>query len=289
MLAVYDGQKLIGQRRFAIDGVKLPGNASTHRSGTRAEFTQRAEKLEQAAQPVLQRHRENEARELEPDVAAKTTVRIARLAEVAQQPRQWLASRPEDRHGPTLGLRTSNCTGHESAEMATGKGVVQGYAYIAVVYARQRSIAGAQAHGIGFEEELRLQVVEDPATMSTTATMHTAPNRLHDKSGTTKQALLVFAPNDFAVDADACTFVCPAGESRYRTGASNVMDGFAGAHFRHATRDCAPCALRATGSRKPGASGAESTPTANRRRSRGIGPGPKLSAPRLKFLSCGCG
>jgi len=46
VLAVCDGQVLIGREMFAIDGVKLPSNASTHRSGTRVEFTQRAEKLE---------------------------------------------------------------------------------------------------------------------------------------------------------------------------------------------------------------------------------------------------
>ncbi len=45
VLAVCDGQGLIGREMLAIDGVKLPSNASKHYSGTRAEFTQRAEKL----------------------------------------------------------------------------------------------------------------------------------------------------------------------------------------------------------------------------------------------------
>ncbi|WP_434479223.1 transposase [Gemmatimonas sp.] len=49
VLAVGDGQGLIGRAMFAIDGVKLPSNASKHRSGTRAGFTQRAEQLEAAA------------------------------------------------------------------------------------------------------------------------------------------------------------------------------------------------------------------------------------------------
>ena len=43
VLAVCDGQGLIGREMFAIDGVRLPSNASMHRSGTRAEFTPRAE------------------------------------------------------------------------------------------------------------------------------------------------------------------------------------------------------------------------------------------------------
>ena len=99
VLAVCDGQGLIGREMFAIDGVKLPSNASTHRSGTRAEFTQRAEKLEQAAKTMLDRHRAADALEPEPHVAGKTTARIARLPKDAQQLREWLATHPADRHG----------------------------------------------------------------------------------------------------------------------------------------------------------------------------------------------
>ena len=84
VLAVCDGQGLIGREMFAIDGVKLPSNASKHRSGTRAEFTQRADTLEAAAQAMLDRHRATDVLELEPDVAAKTTARIARLQGDAQ-------------------------------------------------------------------------------------------------------------------------------------------------------------------------------------------------------------
>jgi len=71
VLAVCDGQGLIGCELFAIDGVTLLSNASKHRSGRRAEFTHRAEKLEAAAKTMLDRHRETDALELEPDVAAK--------------------------------------------------------------------------------------------------------------------------------------------------------------------------------------------------------------------------
>ena len=55
VLAVCDGQGLIGREMFAIDAVKLPSNASKHRSGTRAKFAQRAEKLEAAAKTILDR------------------------------------------------------------------------------------------------------------------------------------------------------------------------------------------------------------------------------------------
>ena len=294
VLAVCDGQGLIGREMFAIDGVKLPSNASKHRSGTRAEFTQRAEKLEQAAQTMLERHRETDALDLEPDVAAKTTARIARLTKDAEQLREWLAAHPTDRHGPTGGLRKSNRTDNESAKMATDKGVIQGYTGVATGDAKHQIIVDAQAHGTGSEQELLLPVVEAIAALRMSDTVLTAdagyqsdanlaalaarnvtaliadpdmrkrderfadrahhtsaPDPLHDKSGATKQALPLFSPSDFTSDAEARTCVCPAGNSLYRTGASNVTNGYVGEHFRGAKRDCAPCALRAQCLRTP--------------------------------------
>ena len=110
VLTVCDGQGLIGREMFAIDGVKLPSNASTHRSGTRAEFMQRAEKMQTAAQTLLDRNRATDAAELEPDVAAKTTARIVKLTPDAQQLRDWLATHPADRHGLRGELYKSNRT-----------------------------------------------------------------------------------------------------------------------------------------------------------------------------------
>uniref|UniRef100_UPI00286D9B0E IS1182 family transposase n=2 Tax=Gemmatimonas sp. TaxID=1962908 RepID=UPI00286D9B0E len=174
VLAVCDGQGLIGREMFAIDGVKLPSNASKHRSGTRAEFTQRAEKLEAAAKTMLDRHRATDAQEREPDVAAKTTARVARLTKDAEELRAWLANHPTDRHGPTGGLRKSNRTDNESAKMATDKGVIQGYTGVAGVDAKHQIIVDAQAHGTGSEQELLLPVVEALASLRTNATVLTA-------------------------------------------------------------------------------------------------------------------
>ena len=294
VLAVCDGQGLIGREMFAIDGVKLSSNASKHRSGTRAEFTQRAEKLEAAAKTMLERHRDADTQDLEPDLAAKTTARIARLTKDAEQLRAWLATHPTDRHGPTGGLRKSNRTDNERAKMATDKGVIHGYTGVAAVDATHQILVDAQAHGTGAEQELLLPVVEALAALRTSDTVvtadagyhseahlaalearrvtaliadpdmrkrderfadrehhTTAPHPLHDKSGAAKRALPVFAPSDFTNDADARTCVCPAGKSLYRKGASNVTNGYVGEHFRGATRDCAPCALRAQCLRTP--------------------------------------
>ena len=52
-VAICDAQGLIGREMFAIDGVKLPSNASKRRSGTRADFERQATKLETTVQTML--------------------------------------------------------------------------------------------------------------------------------------------------------------------------------------------------------------------------------------------
>ena len=144
---------------FAIDGVKLPSNAAKSRSGARADFERQATKLEAAAKAMLQRHREEDTKPLEPDLAAKEVKRIERLQRDAAQIRGWLAQHPDDRRGVKGSLRKSNRTDNESAKMATGKGVIQGYTGVAAVDEKHQIIVEAQAHGTGSEQELLLPVV----------------------------------------------------------------------------------------------------------------------------------
>lgn len=159
VLFICDKQGLIGREMFAIDGVKLPSNASKAKSGTRADFEHQASKLEAAAKTMLERHREADRRANEPDLDAKEAQRIARLQTDAAQIRQWLSDHPEDRKGSKGTTRKSNRTDNESAKMATSKGVIQGYTGVAAVDARHQIIVEAQAHGTGSEQELLIPVV----------------------------------------------------------------------------------------------------------------------------------
>ena len=159
VLAICDRQGLIGREMFAIDGVKLPSNASKRRSGTRSEFERQAAKLEVAAKTMLARHREADARPAEPDLRAKEAKRIERLERDAAQIRGWLAEHREERRGVKGSVRKSNRTDNESAKMATGKGVIQGYTGVAAVDGKHQVIVCAQAHGTGSEQELLVPVV----------------------------------------------------------------------------------------------------------------------------------
>lgn len=159
VLYICDQQGLIGREMFAIDGVKLPSNASKAKSGTRADFERQAVKLEAAATLMLERHRAEDEKPLEPGLAEKHAKRIERLQHDAAQIRTWLVKNPEERRGVKGSIRKSNRTDNESAKMATSKGVIQGYAGVAAVDSKYQIIVEAQAHGTGSEQELLVPVV----------------------------------------------------------------------------------------------------------------------------------
>lgn len=182
VLTLLDGEGLIGRELFAIDGVKLPSNASKHRSGTRAEFLAQAQKMERAATTMLARHQANDAGMAEDVQEAKAAARIERLTREATKIRQWLAEHPDDHPGARGKIRKSNRTDNESAKLATDKGVIQGYCGVAVVDAKHQIIVEASAHGTGAEQELLLPVLESCVKQRTAATLITADAGYHSEA-----------------------------------------------------------------------------------------------------------
>ena len=182
VLTLCDRQGLIGREMFAIDGVKLPGNASKTRSGTRADFLRRAEKMEAAAKKMLDRHRAADAVAADSGPSDREARQLARLQADARKYREWLTAHPQDRTGARGAVRLSNQTDNESAKMATGKGVIQGYTGVAAVDGRAQVIVEAQAHGTGSEQELLWPVVKATGSLRTPATLITADAGYHSEA-----------------------------------------------------------------------------------------------------------
>ena len=62
VLMICDEMGLIGREMFAIDGCKLPSNASKEWSGTKAELKHKADKMQGAIRYLLNKHREEDER-----------------------------------------------------------------------------------------------------------------------------------------------------------------------------------------------------------------------------------
>ncbi len=133
VLMTCDAQGLIGRDMFAIDGVKLPSNASKERSGTHAELRHRADRLEQAADKILTLHQAQDKQGADQALQPKRQARIDALRQEAARTREFLACTPQRLNRKGQELKT-NVTDSQSAKMATNKGVVQGYAAQATVW-----------------------------------------------------------------------------------------------------------------------------------------------------------
>jgi transposase len=183
VLLVCDRQGLIGRQLFALAGVKLPGNASKARSGTRKEVRSEAKKIDRAVRRMLARHRQEDlTHPCEPSVRTREARQVERLKQETAKLRPWLQAQLADRRGGRGGLRKSNRTDNESAKMATGKGVIQGDTGVAVVDEQPPIIVNAQAHGVGQEQELLVPVVEAVPAIRTETTVITADAGYHSEA-----------------------------------------------------------------------------------------------------------
>ena len=158
VLLVCDEAGLIGREMFAVDGVKLPSNASKEWSGTREEFKKKVDKIERAVQVLTQRHRRDD-QSAAPDEHERAGLKqIDTLERAAHEIQGWLAEH-EDKIGASGKPKKSNITDNESAKMKTSKGVIQGYAGIAMVDAKHQVVVAAQAFGEAQEHQLLIPML----------------------------------------------------------------------------------------------------------------------------------
>lgn len=178
VLLTCDRLGLIGKEMFAIDGVKLPANASKERSGTHAELAHRAECLDKAARKIIEAHQRQDTGGDDRALDESRAQRVAALHKEAQATRDFLAHDAPRRSRKGLELKT-NDTDPDSAKMATGKGVIQGYAAQAVVDSEHQVIVAAEVSGSGSEQAMRLPMVKASEALMKAYTLITADAGYH--------------------------------------------------------------------------------------------------------------
>ena len=159
VLLICDEAGLIGREMFAVDGVKLPSNASKEWSGTRADLAKKAKKMERAVRVLMGQHREADRRADSPEMVGARERQVRTLREAVKKIKGFLADN-DDKVGPSGTIKKSNLTDNESAKMKTSKGVIQGYTAVAVVDAKHQIIVNAEAFGQGQEQSLLKPMVE---------------------------------------------------------------------------------------------------------------------------------
>jgi transposase len=287
VLMTCDRLGLIGRRMFAIDGVKLPCNASKEKSGTHAELAHRADRLEQAAAKIVALHQSQD--EHGEPLDNQRQARIDELRREARVTREFLASHPKRVNRKGAELKT-NVTDPDSAKMATGKGVIQGYAAQAAVDSAHQIIVAADITGSGSEQAMLLAMI-DKATLRDDTTLITADagyysddnvralhqrgipaliadnamrqrderfagqarhkqgEVLYDKTPQTRPIKL-YRPEHFSFHADTAT--CPAGKTLTSNGAIYTHpSGAKVQQFKARDEDCRGCELKHRCLKKP--------------------------------------
>jgi transposase len=166
---LYAGElSLIGKDTFAIDGCKLPSNASKQWSGTLKELRHKQKKLEAAARKIVERHRAQDAEEKRSPVMVQEAKKRATYERKIARIKGFLKTAKKNL-GPGGNERKSNITDPDSAKMATNHGVLQGYNGLAVVDARHQIVVTAEAHGEGQEAHLLAPMIETTRKQCNTA------------------------------------------------------------------------------------------------------------------------
>jgi transposase len=159
VLLVCDEAGLIGKEMFAVDGVKLPSNASKEWSGSQADYSKKIEKMERAVRHLTERHRAADTAGEDEGVGAARAKQQATLEKAIAKVRGFLQGH-QDKVGARGRIKQSNITDNESAKMRTSKGVMQGYAAVALVDGEHQIVVNAEAYGEGQEHGLLIPMIE---------------------------------------------------------------------------------------------------------------------------------
>lgn len=149
ILLVCEQENLLGGTFFALDGVKLPANASKECSGTISELTKKKDKIQQKVKRLLKDQIEadkDDDDDFRPP--ANREQQIDKLKKQAERIEKWLKENNAKISSNGRELK-SNLTDNDSALMLTSGGTIQGYNGQALVDAKHQIIVHGQAFGSG--------------------------------------------------------------------------------------------------------------------------------------------
>jgi len=159
VLMICDEMKLIGREMFAIDGCKLPSNASKQWSGTRNDFERKMTRMKKQVAHIVKKHRQCDKNDSDELTQAREEQYKHTLEKKISKFSRWLKEH-NDKIGKSGKAIQSNITDNDSAKMRTSKGVIQGYNGVAVADGKHQVIVAAQAYGSGAEQDVLKPMID---------------------------------------------------------------------------------------------------------------------------------
>jgi transposase len=158
VLLVCEEEGLLGGTFFALDGLKLPSNASKEWSGTHCKLQRKKERIEAKVKRLLKEHEREDKGDDEPPGPgsfrgrASREKQIERLQKRAERIEKWL-SENDKKIGKNGKEITSNITDNDSAKMITSHGYIQGYNGQALVDDKQQVVVHGETFGTVSDHE----------------------------------------------------------------------------------------------------------------------------------------
>ncbi len=275
ILLICDAEGLLGGTCFAVDGLKLPSNASKEMSGTFAGLNKKKERLEKQLQELIRTHQSNDQsdqkvatlKQLQTEKAEKLEKSIAKIKHFLEE--------NEPKPGRKRKENKSNITDNDSHLMTTSHGVIQGYNAQAVVDAKHQVIIHADAgnsgqddrhlalmvtgvqenlQAIGKEERLNgASWVADPnyfspsnlkSCMSEQVDAYIPDKDFRKRDPRLKDSESPFTMADFRYDSHQDHYTCPAGKRLSRQSDSKRDGQPYYRSYAAQESDCGPCPFR---------------------------------------------
>ncbi len=283
VLMVCGSMNLLDRTMFAVDGCKLPSNASKEWSGTHGDLEKKQIKLEKLAEDIIKQHTANDtasANTGKDDLIEEKRKQADRIKAKAEKVKAFLETNKK-RMGSRDNEIKSNVTDNESATMKCNRGVIQGYNGIAVVDDKSQVIVAAEAFGNGQEHAVLKPMLEQTESnlkeiygqeeslagttvladtgyfseenLKATATMNidaVIPDQKFrqrdsrfDDRDRFKETTRKFSLDDFTHNEDENTYTCPNGKKLTYAGSSSLHK-MRGKRYHSNAEDCKVCPLR---------------------------------------------
>jgi transposase len=283
ILLVCEQENLLGGTFFALDGVKLPGNASMRWSGSLLEISKKKEKIEHKVKQLLEEQittDKDDSSDLS-DVSRREK-QIEKLQKQAERIDKWFKEN-DAKIGAKGKELQSNVTDNDSAKMKTPHGTIQGYNGQALVDRKHQVVIHAEAFGSG-QDNNHLAPMVDGAKDNLEKIgqsedyfedkIFTADSNYHNQSSLQKcqqEKLDAYIPDlkfrsrdcrfstrpqnrpkkgkkfvlqDFKYDPGKDCYICPNGKILKLNVKKLIRDRNIYRRYIADVKDCSPCALK---------------------------------------------
>ena len=283
ILLVCEQENLLGGTFFALDGLKLPSNASKESSGTIAALKKKRRKIRQKVKRLLkdQIDADKDDDDNFPNPPNREQ-QIDKLNKQADRIENWLKQN-DAKIGVNKKELHSNVTDNDSAKMYTAHGTVQGYNAQALVDSKHQVIVHGEAIGKGLDNDNLAPVVDGAKKnlerigkgcdyfkgkiLTADSSYHSVTNiakcneekldayipdnkfRNRDKRFATRVGYRPrskkFTFADFQYDGGQDEYICPNGSRLKRLGKAGRHKGKLLRRYVSIQADCRSCRLRA--------------------------------------------